>query len=595
MLKVNNVGLNLKKVFGIAGLAMVLAGTSTYAQLPTGMGALPIYDTTKAGLSFRKDRLPIVGMYEVPGNPKNFVVVGYWGYIWTLYQNNTLPDTMAAWGPIRRYTRTQVANFNTWVMKGWEFGALGGGFDPNFAANHYFYVIYNKYPDPTQYRAGQPGTNTNNDGPNNPNAIVVIDRYIVSPNLATMVRDTEMVRIFHGSGYGSSNMIFGSDGMCYVTTDSYSQSSWDSTILARKILRIDLSTPQGGRMYTIPSNNPWFNVPNPAVRKEVYAFGFRNTYSLSYNYLTNQLYGAETGQSRWEEINHILPGKNYGWNNGADGAAFGNNSQGIEGPCHIGNALDSTAAGSAFTATSTTSGANGAYTTPYTRTITGTSYNGTYTCANFQNPVWWTGHTTGLTDGLANSAANSQANVGNISPAVRGNPASPFYGYMFISDINGGGHHFYAAKTHRVAPVNVGRFPAPYVFVGDVQHNGITTWSEDSYGNLYPILLSSTSSGAEQWHDIFMLDHPQLTPLTVPRTQVTPTPVHWAERNRQGRILSASAMAGGSLVIPEGYSGVEVYNIMGRKLWSFQAKALANVNIPDNLEKGILRVRYLKH
>jgi len=587
MLKVNNVGLEFKKVFGIAGLAMALTGASAFAQLPTGVSALPIYDTTKAGLSFRKDRLPIVGMYEVPGNPKNFVVVGYFGYIWTLYQNNTLPDTMAAWGPIRRYTRTQVADFNTWVMKGWEFGALGGGFDPNFSANHYFYVIYNKYPFATQYRAGTPGTNTANDGPGNPNAIVVIDRYIMSPNLATMARDTEMVRILHGTGYGSSNMIFGSDGMCYITTDAYDASSWDSTILARKILRVDLSTPQGGRMYTIPTTNPWYNVTNPAVRKEVYAFGFRNTYSLSYNYLTNQLYGAETGQSRWEEINHIFPGKNYGWNNGGDGAAFGSNSWGIEGPCHVGAALDSSTAAGGFTL--------GAYLAPYTRTITGTNYNGTYTCANFQNPAWWTGHGTGLTDGLANSATNSQANVGNISPAVRGNPASPFYGYMFISDIDGAGNHFRAVKTDRVAPVDVGQFPPAYIFTGDHTHNGVTTWSEDSYGNLYPILLSSSSSGAFQWHDIFMLYHAQLSPLTTPRTQVVPILSQWTERNRLGKILSASAMAGGSLVIPAGYSGIEIYNLMGRKLWSVQAKELTGVNIPNDLEKGILRVRYLTH
>ncbi len=555
--------------------------TLSGAQLPTGMTARPIYDTTKAGLSFRKDQLPIVGMYEVPGNPRNFVVVGYFGYIWTLYQNDALADTMAAWGPIRRYTRTQVADFNTWVMKGWEFGALGGGFDPNFTTNHYFYVIYNKYANSTQYRAGVTPSGSN-DGPGNPGALVVVDRYILSANLATMVRDTEMVRILHGTGYGSSNMVFGSDGLCYITTDAYDASSWDSTILARKILRVDLSAPQGGRMYTIPANNPWYGATNPAVRKEVYAFGFRNSYSLSYNYLTNQLYAAETGQSRWEEINHILPGRNYGWNNGGDGSAFGANSQGIEGPCHVANALDSSTNGGGFTL--------GAYMVPYTRAITGTTYNGTYTCARFENPVWWQGHTTAATDGLTNSAPNISANVGNISPAVRGNPTSPYYGYMFISDITH--HHYLAVKSERVAPVDVGQFPA-YTFTGDLQHNGITTWSEDSYGNLYPILLSSSANGAFQWHDIFILYHAQLTPLAVPRSQVTPILAQWTERNQKGRILSAGAMAGSRLELPQGYSGVEVYDLMGRKLWVYRGKEAALVTIPADLEKGILRLRFL--
>ncbi|HAP00025.1 MAG TPA: hypothetical protein DCQ83_08285 [Fibrobacteres bacterium] len=600
----------------------ILVATSSAQSLPTGVSVTPIYDTTQAGLSFRKDKLPYVGMWEVPGKPKHFLVVGYFGYMWTLYPDTNAQgvavDTTVSYGTVKKYTRTQVADFNTWVMKGWEFGALGGSFDPNFKTNHYFYVIYNKYPVASQYRAGTTPSG-NNDGPNNPTAIVVVDRYIMSADFKSVARDTEMIRLFHGTGYGSSNMVFGNDGMLYITTDAYNLSSWDSTITGRKILRINVSQVDPARacgataytapsntnlpcgIYTIPSDNPWYNVSNPAVRKEVYAFGFRNTYSLSFNYLTNQLYGAETGQSRWEEINHILPGRNYGWNNGGDNSTAGANSSGIEGPCHVGANLDSTSAGGGYTSTNTNIGTTGTagFITPYTRTVTGTAYNGTYTCANFQNAAWYTGHATGATDNLANSAANSSANVGNISPVIRGDVSSPFYGYMIISDINGAvngvRNRFFAAKVDRVAPVFVGNFPTSYAFSGDQNHNGITTWSEDSYGNLYPIVLSSSSSGAFQWHDIFMLTHAQLTPLATPRSQVVPVPTGIWQTGRsvkQGKLM-VSAMPGSMVNIPQGYSGVTLYNLQGREVWSYRGNE-SSVQVPSDLEKGILQAKFTR-
>ena len=50
---------------------------SLWAQsLPTGVTIEPFYDVTKAGLSFAKDQQSVVGMFEVPGKPQHFLVVG---------------------------------------------------------------------------------------------------------------------------------------------------------------------------------------------------------------------------------------------------------------------------------------------------------------------------------------------------------------------------------------------------------------------------------------------------------------------------------------------------------------------------------------
>src|SRR5687767_8982183 len=103
-------------------LSLAAAASAQVGNLPTGVTVAPFYDTSKAGLSFRKDQQSVVGMFEVPGKPQHFLVVGYWGYVWSLF-----PDTTKAYAPgaVKDYSKRQLADFNTMVMKGWEQGALG--------------------------------------------------------------------------------------------------------------------------------------------------------------------------------------------------------------------------------------------------------------------------------------------------------------------------------------------------------------------------------------------------------------------------------------------------------------------------------------
>lgn len=81
--------------------------------------------------------------------------------------------------------------------------------------------------------------------------------------------------------------------------------------LLGNILRVDVSSGNGG--YTIPSDNPFIKRPN--AKHEIYAYGFRNPYSFSFDQGgTNQLYAGDAGQSLYEEINIVTKGGNYGWN-----------------------------------------------------------------------------------------------------------------------------------------------------------------------------------------------------------------------------------------------------------------------------------------
>lgn len=104
------------------------------------------------------------------------------------------------------------------------------------------------------------------------------------------------VNSYHNGG----RISFGPDGMLYVGTGDAgdTSSSQDRASLGGKILRI---TPGGAA----PDDNPFPG--NPA-----YSYGHRNVQGLAWDE-EGQLYATEFGQNRYDEVNRIEPGENYGW------------------------------------------------------------------------------------------------------------------------------------------------------------------------------------------------------------------------------------------------------------------------------------------
>jgi len=91
-----------------------------------------------------------------------------------------------------------------------------------------------------------------------------------------------------------------------------------------KILRItpDISL----RPADLLSNNGRYRIPSTGadpnrfvflslnnVRKEIYAYGFRNPHRMSWDPVLNQLIVNDIGLHAWEEVNFVTSGGNYGW------------------------------------------------------------------------------------------------------------------------------------------------------------------------------------------------------------------------------------------------------------------------------------------
>jgi glucose/arabinose dehydrogenase len=135
------------------------------------------------------------------------------------------------------------------------------------------------------------------------------------------------------ANHNGGSVLFGPDGFLYVGLGDgggagdpeYTGQSTDS--LLGKLLRIDPRLGPDGEPYTIPDDNPFVSdeedeevgaQADPDARPEIWAYGLRNPWKFSFDRASGDLWIADVGQNRWEEINvaraDSTGGENYGWN-----------------------------------------------------------------------------------------------------------------------------------------------------------------------------------------------------------------------------------------------------------------------------------------
>ncbi|MFO1020493.1 MAG: PQQ-dependent sugar dehydrogenase [Planctomycetales bacterium] len=130
-------------------------------------------------------------------------------------------------------------------------------------------------------------------------------------------KSEKLVLEWDSGGHDGGDVIFGPEGYLYVTTgDGTSSSDVNNSgqridDLPASVLRIDVDHPENGKPYRIPPDNPFLNVPG--ARGEVYAFGLRNPWRMSYDPPSQQIWIGDVGQDTWEMIYLLQRGANYGW------------------------------------------------------------------------------------------------------------------------------------------------------------------------------------------------------------------------------------------------------------------------------------------
>jgi glucose/arabinose dehydrogenase len=72
---------------------------------------------------------------------------------------------------------------------------------------------------------------------------------------------------------------------------------------------------QAGVAYSVPADNPF--VGTAGARPEIWSYGLRNPWRFSFDAATGDMYVADVGQDRWEEINFVPASPrvmtNFGW------------------------------------------------------------------------------------------------------------------------------------------------------------------------------------------------------------------------------------------------------------------------------------------
>ena len=121
-------------------------------------------------------------------------------------------------------------------------------------------------------------------------------------------------------GHNGCTLLFGpNDGYLYISIgdladptppDTY-QTGQDISDNHASIARIDVNGTSDYGNYGIPDDNPFLHLPHAAP--EVYAYGLRNPWRMSFDRLTGDLWVGDIGWEAWEMIYRVVPGGNYGW------------------------------------------------------------------------------------------------------------------------------------------------------------------------------------------------------------------------------------------------------------------------------------------
>lgn len=188
------------------------------------------------------------------------------------------------------------------VLVSAEEGLLGVAFHPAYASNGKIYLNY--------------------VAKENGNDVSRVSEWVVSKPAelsgATLASERILMRVAQPyANHNAGQLAFGPDGMLYIGwgdggfKDDPKGNGQNPFTLLGSMLRISVEPDANGKPYSIPKDNP--HVGDARYAPETWAIGFRNPWRYSFD-PKGRLIVADVGQDRYEEIDIVEKGGNYGWN-----------------------------------------------------------------------------------------------------------------------------------------------------------------------------------------------------------------------------------------------------------------------------------------
>lgn len=266
----------------LAGALLVPAAGNLYAQ------------TVKVQLVTDRVQSPVCMATPADGSNRQFIVQKE-GKVWVI-ENGKLLDQ-----PFIDVSADMVRVNPAYD----ERGLLGMAFHPKFRTNGKFYLYFSA-----------PAANAGK-GLNHKSVIAEYSVNKASDNVAATSTKRVVLEFNQPeSNHNGGDIIFGRDGYLYITSgdgggagDKHGTTGngQDLNTLLGKILRIDVN----GNPYSVPKDNPF--VGKEGVRPEIWAYGLRNAWRISFDKATGRLWAGDVGQNKYEEVDIIVKGGNYGW------------------------------------------------------------------------------------------------------------------------------------------------------------------------------------------------------------------------------------------------------------------------------------------
>jgi glucose/arabinose dehydrogenase len=127
----------------------------------------------------------------------------------------------------------------------------------------------------------------------------------------------ELLRINEESTIHNLNALaFGPDGYLYLAKGDDRTGGQDLATVHGTVMRIDVDLKPGNQIaangeYAIPADNPFVGAAGALA--EIFAYGFRNPWRMSFDRASGALWVADVGEDDVEEIDLVVWGGNDGW------------------------------------------------------------------------------------------------------------------------------------------------------------------------------------------------------------------------------------------------------------------------------------------